>query len=123
MRKPCPACGADAAQVSAQTIRHQLKQPWQWQESKQDYYFCASKGCDIVYFAADTRITQAALRQTVGVKTDADDALLCYCFDVARRDAALAHVRAYVVAQTQAGQCACKVRNPSGRCCLKDFPK
>jgi hypothetical protein len=28
-----------------------------------------------------------------------------------------------VIEQTRLHNCACDVRNPSGRCCLKDFPK
>jgi hypothetical protein len=28
-----------------------------------------------------------------------------------------------VMAQTKAGLCSCDTSNPSGRCCLKDFPK
>jgi len=28
----------------------------------------------------------------------------------------------FVVEQTKADVCACDIRNPSGRCCLKDFP-
>ena len=29
----------------------------------------------------------------------------------------------FVMAQTKAQNCACEIRNPSGKCCLVDFPK
>jgi len=32
-------------------------------------------------------------------------------------------IRDFVVAQTRLGLCACDTRNPSGRCCLIDFPR
>jgi hypothetical protein len=31
--------------------------------------------------------------------------------------------REFVVEQTKLKHCACEVQNPSGKCCLKDFPK
>jgi len=99
---------------------HQLQQPWRWQADG-DYFFCNTQGCAVVYFSTTQQIKQSALRQKVGVKSDADDGLLCYCFHVSRADACDERVRSFVVAQTGAGQCACHVRNPSGRCCLKDW--
>lgn len=80
--------------------------------------------CEIVYFGEDgSRILQAQLRTRVGSKQASGDALLCYCYGVtvddARNDPA---ARDFVIAETRLGQCACETRNPSGRCCLKDFP-
>ena len=120
----CPTCGKACASVPAQTIKHHLKKPWFWHDGGADYYFCASQDCDTVYFALDKRetITQDTLRTQVGIKSKTEDAMVCYCFDVCRKDTADTSIKAYVVAQTKAGQCACKIRNPSGRCCLKDFP-
>lgn len=120
----CLECGESCIQVPAQTIKHHLKQPWFWDDGGVDYYFCASQDCDTVYFALDEHkiITQGQLRTQVGIKSKAEDAMVCYCFDVCRQDARNKDIKAYVVAQTKAGQCACSIRNPSGRCCLKDFP-
>ena len=120
----CPECGETCVSVLAQTIKHHLKKPWLWDDGGMDYYFCASQGCDTVYFTLDKReiITPDKLRTQVGTKSKAEDATVCYCFDVCRKDTVDTSVKAYVVAQTKAGQCACKIRNPSGRCCLKDFP-
>jgi len=53
-----------------------------------------------------------------------DDSPLCYCFGISmndyRRDPSLKDV---VSAKTKAGLCSCKTMNPSGNCCLKDFPE
>jgi hypothetical protein len=59
----------------------------------------------------------------VGIKEAAADALLCYCYGVTRAVALSdTAARAFVVAQTRRGLCSCETSNPSGRCCLKDFP-
>ena len=49
--------------------------------------------------------------------------MLCYCFGVSRADFDRnPGTKDFVTAQTKAGLCACETSNPSGRCCLKDFP-
>ena len=116
-----PECGAGCLSVSSQTIKHHLKQPWLWKESNQAYYFCTNQGCLTVYFSEHAKIKQDELRLTVGVKSNNNNALICYCFDVSRADAVNPDIKAYVTAQTKVKQCACSIRNPSGRCCLKDF--
>jgi len=64
------------------------------------------------------------MRTPVGVKEASADTLLCYCFGVSKQDFQTdPATREFVVAQTKAGLCSCDTRNPSGRCCLKDFPK
>lgn len=120
---PCPLCGGAGVGVALQTLLHQLARPWHRQGMNQQYYFCGTPDCEVVYFT-DTGVTigKQELRTVVGSKETAPDALLCYCFDVSRADAADPAVRDFVVRQTRAGLCACTTRNPSGRCCLKDFP-
>jgi hypothetical protein len=79
----------------------------------------------VVDFGEDgQRFGAEALREPVGQKGKGAEAMLCYCFDIhygeAARDASL---KRFVIEQTAAGCCSCEVRNPSGRCCLKDFPR
>lgn len=121
----CPANGQEYAEVSARTILHQLKQAWAWSPTASAYYYCDDPACDVVYFGNDDSvILRSQLRADVGAKSPADDALLCYCFGVSRADYQRdPSVKDFVTAQTKAGACACETRNPSGRCCLKDFPK
>lgn len=124
-RYRCPGNGVEYSAVSVRTILHHIKQAWAWQPTAKRYFFCEDPACDIVYFGDDdTTILKSQLRTRVGVKESTDDGLLCYCFGVSkadyRRDPA---VRDFVTAQTKAGLCSCEARNPSGRCCLKDFAK
>ena len=107
------------------TIAHHVTAAWNWQQTASRYFFCGDPSCDIVYFGDDDSIIlKSQLRTRVGLKEASDDALLCYCFGVSQRDfRADPSVRDFVAAQTKAGRCSCATSNPSGRCCLQDFPK
>ena len=121
---PCPANHKEYSGVSATTILHHIKRPWDWDNKSQSYYFCDDPDCDVVYFGQDNSvITRQALRTPVGKKEQADTSLICYCFGINLRDAKTNRtLKEFVIHQTANHACACTVRNPSGRCCLKDFP-
>ena len=121
----CPVGGETCAQVSIRTILHHLKTPWSWHAKQQTYYFCDAADCEAVYFGEDDSVIyKSELRTLVGIKEGSGAAPLCYCFDISKTDAA--HnpaAKAFVIQQTKTKQCACETLNPSGRCCLKDFPE
>jgi hypothetical protein len=121
----CPVNGKPYSAVPSTTISHHLKQPWNWQAGEQSYYFCDDPDCNVIYFAEDNSIIeQSALRTSVGIKERQADSLLCYCYGVSFQDSENnPDAKAFVIEKTKAGECACDTRNPSGRCCLKDFPK
>ncbi len=127
-RHTCPANGKEYLQVSLSTVLQHVKKPWQIDHNKlieQSYYFCSDPDCDVVYFAEnDVMLNKSELRTLVGIKEpNNDEALSCYCFDVthaeARKDP---EIKQYVINKTKNKQCACESQNPSGKCCLKDFP-
>ena len=119
----CPTNGNACVEVSVRTITHHLMRPWEWNPGGQRYFFCDDHDCDVVYFGEDdSTIRKGELRTLVGVKQTSTDTPLCYCYGIAKSDADMPGVRDYVVEQTRAGNCACETRNPSGRCCLRDFP-
>lgn len=120
----CTGNGIEYAEVPARTIAHHIKHSWQWDSNGRRYFFCEDPDCDIVYFADDgTVILKSQLRTKVGTKETSGDALLCYCFGITRADALNdSGIRAFVMNETKAGRCSCATSNPSGRCCLKDFP-
>ena len=110
--------------MSARTIAHHIVGAWERVLTADRYFFCDDPQCDVVYFGDDdSTILNSQLRTRVGVKDDASDGLLCYCYGVRKNDFKRnPATKAFVVAQTKAGLCSCETRNPSGRCCLKDFP-
>lgn len=121
----CPVNGREYGTVSAKTIMHHIKQPWNWPQKEQGYYFCEDPECEVVYFGEDdSTIVKHALRTPVGIKEPSPQALICYCFGVHLDEAGTdPEAKAFVVEQTKSQTCACEIRNPSGKCCLKDFPR
>ena len=124
-RHCCPENGKQYLEVPYRTVLHHVKNPWDISLKEQRYYFCDDPRCEIVYFGFDnTCITQSMLRTKVGIKAKTDDALICYCFGVTKTEArSNKEAKAFVVEQTKNAKCSCETSNPSGRCCLKDFPK
>ena len=121
----CPINGIEGVEVSAKTISHHVVESWKWKDNGTRYFFCASSDCDVVYFGEnDSVIHKSQLRTKVGIKETTNEALACYCFGVKKSDALNdPSIREYVMLQTKHAQCSCDVSNPSGRCCLKDFPR
>ena len=123
-RRPCPVSGHSCASVPRRTVLHHLRRPWRLAEDGQRFYFCDDPDCDVVYFAGGgATFSRADVRTQVGRKMESADAILCYCFGVSYRDALEDPTcEPFVRQQTRDGGCACATRNPSGRCCLREFP-
>ncbi len=120
----CPANGELYPLVSPLTILHHLHEPWLWKGKKQGNYFCDDPDCEVVYFGQNgSTISKSALRTPVGIKENTEDSLICYCFGVTKKAAAQQQIKEFVISQTKGKTCACSTRNPSGKCCLKDFPE
>ena len=120
----CPENHLEYAEVSLKTILHHIKLPWLRNLKQQPYYFCHDPGCNVVYFGLDgTTITLAEVRTSIGIKDKNPESLVCYCFGVTKNDAEQhPEIKTYVTQQTRDKMCSCETSNPSGRCCLKDFP-
>lgn len=121
----CPVNGKAYPAVSSTTIKHHIAKPWRWKQKDQVYYFCSDPECEVVYFGEDDSIIKkSGLRTSVGIKENSPEALICYCFGVTQHDAVNnPEIREFVLQETKDKNCACEIRNPSGKCCLKDFPK
>jgi hypothetical protein len=95
---------------------------------KTQYYFCEAPGCDAVYFPLDTQAPLfrcGDLTVRVGAKETVDPIPVCYCFGFTRKDieneideTGRSTVADRIKTEVKAGNCACEVKNPSGKCCL-----
>lgn len=123
-RFACPSNNKEYVAVEVKTILQHIKSPWLQTLDEEKYYFCDDPDCDVVYFGlTGSVINKNELRTVVGVKEDSDDTAVCYCFGISKAQAIQdAELKTYVTQQTKEKMCACDIRNPSGRCCLKDFP-
>lgn len=123
----CPINGQRYAQVNRRTVLHQVRQPWQRTLSAQQYYFCDDPNCEVVYFGDNQQVfMQHDMRQTIGQKSITSDKPVCYCFDIRlvdlQTDNDQMRLKTFVTEQTRSSACDCEIRNPSGKCCLRDFP-
>jgi hypothetical protein len=124
-RHVCPENNKQFIAVPYSTVLHHVKDPWKLTPKEQAYYFCDDPDCDVVYFGYDNSIIRKdQLCTKIGIKESSGDALVCYCFGVSNSEAKKDdQAKAFVIEQTKQSLCSCSTYNPSGRCCLKDFPK
>lgn len=121
----CPVNGESYTSVKRKTLLHHISQPWLRPLREQGYYFCTDPDCDVVYFGQDNSVVHRdELRTVVGQKSHDTDATICYCFGVTKTLACHdKSIKAFVTRQTKESNCSCETSNPSGRCCLKNFPQ
>ena len=121
----CPVNGKEYGSVGFKTVLHHLAKPWSKEVKAQLYYYCTDTNCDVVYFGEDQSVIEkSALRTKVGIKEASPESPVCYCFGVsyaAAKDDGRA--KEFVAEMTKQSLCSCETSNPSGRCCLKEFPK
>ena len=124
----CPANEKVYSSVKRKTLLHHISDLWHNSLIEQGYYFCTDPGCDVVYFGQDNTVVHTNdLRTTVWQKSKDKNATICYCFGVTINLAEIDNkknraIKAFVLEQTKQSLCSCETSNPSGRCCLKDFP-
>jgi len=123
---PCPVSGTRSKQVGMLTIKSLVRALPLGMPNTQ-YYFCDASDCDVVYFALEEApmFRREDLVVRVGAKETADPIPVCYCFGFTRNDIEneIAETGRLTVAdriktEVNAGNCACEVKNPSGKCCL-----
>ena len=128
----CPVTGRAGKQVDALTVRSLVRQlPLGIPPTA--YYFCDDPGCDVVYFPGNRQaplFRRADLWVRVGVKENEDPVPECYCFGFTRQDIAdemcttgRSTVAERIAAESRAGNCACELKNPSGKCCLGEVTR
>ena len=128
----CPVNGWRSKQVDTLTVKSLVRKLPLAMPNTQ-YYFCDASDCEVVYFALDAdapRFHREDLLARVGAKETADPIPMCYCFGFTRQDiwdeirsTGKSTVAERITAEVKAGNCACEVKNPSGRCCLGDVTR
>ena len=129
---PCPVNGARSKQVDVLTVKS-LVRHIPLGMSNDQYYFCEARDCDVVYFPFDPQaptFRRQDLVVRVGAKERADPIPICYCFGFTRKDiedeiaaSGRSTVAERISAEVKQGNCACEVKNPSGKCCLGDVTR
>ena len=128
----CPGCGAPGKTVKIRTLKQWLLTSLVFHVPEVPFYFCRTKECPTVYFSEDglVRYTKAQLRYRVGLKETVSPVPLCYCFGVTDEmiskeieETGKSSFSTWIAEEIKKGNCACDVRNPTGRCCLADVKR
>ena len=123
----CPSCGNKGKAVKAPTLYSLIKKERQDSITDSRYFFCDSKGCDVVYFTGDDSQTfyKQDLVVRVGVKEDSPPRPICYCFNHTVEEifdeiklTGKSTVMDDIRARMKKGGCSCETRNPQGSCCM-----
>jgi hypothetical protein len=123
----CPENGARSKQVDMLTVKSLVRRLPLGMPNTQ-YYFCEAQDCDVVYFALDRQapiFRRDGLLVRVGMKETTDPIPVCYCFGFTHGDirdeiaeTGQSTIAQRIAVEVKAGNCACEVKNPSGKCCL-----
>ena len=128
----CRVNGVRSKQVDMLTVKSLVRQlPLGMPDTQ--YYFCDSSDCEVVYFPLDTKaplFRRGDLIVRIGAKETVDPIPVCYCFGFTRKDieneiaeTGRSTVADRIKTEVNAGNCACEVKNPSGKCCLGDVTR
>jgi CopZ-like zinc binding protein len=121
----CQLCDGPSRPVTLRTMLLMLKPEFFDQVGENQYRFCASPECQVVYFSRGRSFSTGDLRVRVGLKEKDGPIPLCYCFGFSE-EAAREEIQAKghtaipqrIAALIRERMCACEERNPSGACCL-----
>lgn len=128
----CQRCGARGQTVGRETMESLLTPEALKRLETCTYFFDPSPDCEVVYFSNehDSYFTKRDVRIRVGVKESDPPITICYCFGHTLESAQAeiqatgqSTVSARITREIQVGNCACEVKNPSGRCCLGEVNK
>ncbi len=125
----CPRCGAAGRDIGRETVGAMatLAVPAPLLAHR-TYRYCATEACPVVYYGfGGVALERQHVRVPVNAKDTGADVPLCYCFGHTRRSIAeeiaitgRSTAFATITREIKTGNCACEVKNPSGRCCLGD---
>ncbi len=128
----CITCGAQAQKVNYKTVLMMLKFEQVKTAEESDYFLCTNLGCDTVYFSNKLNLiyNKNDIRIKIGFKEKAEPKLVCYCFDITEKQITdevkqkgQSLIVEFITEKTRNKLCACSIKNPTGKCCLKNVNK
>jgi len=127
----CPFCKEKAKLVPNSAINHFLKDDIKKNISSLDnFYFCSTPSCNVVYFKNNYSITLNDVKYSIGLKNNSNPKTVCFCFSWTKEKikeqiertgytTVLEEIKEHVKNKS----CSCEVQNPKGKCCISDVKK
>lgn len=127
----CGGCDETGRTVSRQTVIHHVKSEKLSCVETDEYKFCPSSNCPVVYYSAAGRVFNVEdMRELITAKASGNNRPLCYCFGFTEGEARKeieqtgeSSIPAKVTQFIKEKLCACEIRNPAGVCCLGEINK
>ncbi|WP_202319171.1 putative iron-sulfur cluster-binding metallochaperone [Archaeoglobus neptunius] len=129
----CRECGNRGKPVKEITLKNIVKEARLKAVNGLDgFYFCETSTCKVVYFnnEKNTYLRKEDVKVRVGIKETEDPIPVCYCFGwtqdrIFNQIKQLGYSTAIqeISAKVKMGECACEIKNPSGRCCLGEVSR
>jgi bacterioferritin-associated ferredoxin len=124
----CPNCKKEGLVVEKITVANHAKESC-WPLGNEPYYHCDNPECEVIYFTASgTRtLKKADVKTRVTFKENISPRPLCYCKQVTEEDVIKAIERGAMnfeevrIATGIGGGGHCKITNPAGRCCSRNY--
>lgn len=129
----CRECGNEGKPIKVITLKSLVKKPGlESVKNPDDFYFCETPDCEVVYFDNEQGIylDKADVNVRVGVKETDDPVPVCYCFGWTRKkildqieQKGFSIAVQEISTRVKAGECTCEINNPAGRCCLGEVSR
>jgi bacterioferritin-associated ferredoxin len=124
----CPLCKNEGLEVEKITVANHAKESC-WPLGEENYSFCESPDCEVIYFtgSGSRTLKKGDVKTRVTFKEKSSPRPLCYCKQVTEEDVVRAidngaktfeQVRQ---ATNIGGGGHCKITNPAGRCCSRNY--
>ncbi|HXH69297.1 MAG TPA: hypothetical protein VNI60_03010 [Pyrinomonadaceae bacterium] len=125
----CGGCNKTGRGVARQTVVHHVKSEKLLCVENEEYKFCPSQNCPVVYYSSAGRVfTVEDVRELITTKASGDARPLCYCFGFTEGDVrkeiaqkGKSSVPVQVSQFIKEKLCVCEIRNPAGVCCLGEI--
>ncbi|MDD5474237.1 MAG: hypothetical protein PHU34_08855 [Candidatus Methanoperedens sp.] len=129
----CKECSNTGKPVMEITLKSMVKKPvLEAIGNPEGFYCCETPTCEVVYFNNEQQVYlhKQDVKVRVGIKETENPVPVCYCFGWTQKkifDQVMQQGHSTAVreisAKIKAGECACEIKNPSGRCCLGSVNK
>ena len=124
----CPDCRKESMEVEKITVGNHAKEAC-WPLENEKFFICENPGCEVVYFSeSGNRILKKKdVKTRVTFKEKGPPRPLCYCKQVTEEDVITAidkgakSFEEVKLATGIGGGGQCKITNPAGRCCSRNY--
>ena len=124
----CPDCRKESMEVDRIAVGNHVKEA-RWPLENEKFFICENPGCEVVYFSESGNkiLRKKDVKTRVTFKEKDPPRPLCYCKQVTEEDVIAAIEKGaksfeeVKLATGIGGGGQCKVTNPAGRCCSRNY--